>query len=442
MINKLNRMVMVALAMVLATAGLAAAADDGFVSIFNGKDLSGWDGDSRLWSVTDGVIRGETTAEVKARGNTFLIWDGGKLSNFTLRLKFRIGSSNNSGVQFRSERVDTGKSPNKWVVRGYQVEVQEAPGKVGFLYDEKRRGWLVNVGDLMVTDREGDKLNKRVVSKISDKAQLIKEGYYKSTKTDEWNQYEITCRGNHILIKLNGYQTVELIDNDQKDRTLEGILALQLHQGAPMRVEFKDVEIRKLTENYGEAKLLLNGKDLTGWTVPLEKNKETFSVKDTAIDVTGKPSGYIRTEKDYTNYVLRVQIRHIRKCNCGVLVRMTGQDKVWPKSIECQGAKDNMGDIWNIDQFPMKTATDRTKGRRTIKMHETNERPVGEWNQYEIYLNQGDLKIYVNNLLQNVATDCQVVPGKICLQSEGGPIQYRNIVMIPIRDGKPAGTGK
>jgi len=440
MINKRNQMVIVGLAMVLATSGLAAPADDGFVSIFNGKDLSGWDGDSRLWSVKDGVIVGETTAEARAHGNTFLIWDGGKLDNFTLRLKFRIGSRNNSGVQFRSVRVDTGKSKNKWVVKGYQVEVQEAPGKVGFLYDEKRRGWLVNVGDLMVTDREGDKLNKRVVSKIADKAQLIKEGYYKSNKTDQWNQYEITCRGNHILIKLNGYQTVELIDNDKKDRTLAGILALQLHAGAPMRVEFKDIEVRKLTENYGEAKLLLNGKDLTGWTVPLEKNKDTFSVKDAAIDVTGKPSGYIRTEKDYTNYVLRLQIRHLVKCNCGVLVRMTGQDKVWPKSIECQGAKDNMGDIWNIDKFPMKVAEERTRGRRTIKMHETNERPVGEWNQYEIYLNKGDLKIYVNNLLQNVATDCQEVPGKIGLQSEGGAIQYRNIVLIPI--GKPAGPGK
>ena len=439
--ERLNRVAVVGLAAVLATAGLAAA-EDGFVSLFNGKDLSGWDGDSRLWSVTDGVIRGETTAEVRAQGNTFLIWDGGKLSNFTLRLRFRVGPRNNSGVQFRSERKDTGASKNKWVVKGYQCEVQELPGKVGFLYDESRRGWLVNVGDLMVIDREGDKLDKRVVSKISDKAQIIKEGYYKSCKTDQWNQYEITCRGNHILVKLNGYQTVELIDNDPTDRTLEGILALQLHAGAPMWVEFKDVEVRKLPENYGEATLLLNGKDLSGWTVPFENCKDTFSVKDAAIDVTGKPAGYIRTEKDYTNYVLRVQIRHIRKCNCGVLVRMTGQDKVWPKSIEAQGMKDNMGDIWNIDQFPMKAAEDRTKGRRTVKMHETNERPVGEWNQYEIYLNQGDLKIYVNNLLQNEATDCQVVPGKICLQSEGGAIQYRNIVMIPILDGKPAEAGK
>ena len=75
-------------------------------------------------------------------------------------------------------------------------------------------------------------------------------------------------------------------------------------------------------------------------------------------------------------------------------------------------------------------------------MHETNERPVGEWNQYEIYLNQGDLKICVNNLLQNEATDCQVVPGKIGLQSEGGAIQYRNIVMIPSLEGKPAEAGK
>ncbi|MCD6303463.1 MAG: DUF1080 domain-containing protein [Planctomycetes bacterium] len=443
MLEKMVRMAAVAaVAAVLvvpaasATAADKTAGDDGFVSIFNGKDLSDWDGDPALWSVRNGVIRGETTPQKKAAGNTFLIWKGGELGNFVLRLKFRVGQSNNSGVQFRSVHLPFKPTDrNKWIVKGYQMEVQEKPGKVGFLYDEKRRGWLVNVGDFMVLDRAGGKLQKKVVGKIADKQQLIKEGYYKSSKDpDAWNEYEITCRGNHIVTKLNGYQTIELIDNDKEQRTLKGILALQIHAGAPMWVEFKDIAVKKLPEKYGEAVRLFDGKTFDGWTFSSDKVKSAWSIKDGALCTKGKPVGYIRTVESYTNYVLRVQIRHDRPCNGGVLLRMVGPDKVWPRSIECQGMKNNMGDIWNIDKFPMKTAADRTRGRRTTKIHPSNEKPCGQWNQYEIYINKGLLKIYVNGLLQNEATDVWETPGKIVLQSEGGPLCYRNIVLIPILD--------
>ena len=111
---------------------------------------------------------------------------------------------------------------------------------------------------------------------------------------------------------------------------------------------------------------------------------------------------------------------------------MTGPDKVWPKSIEAQGASGNMGDIWNIDNVPMKVDPARTKDRRTVKIHPSNEKPIGQWNEYEIYMNGGDLQIYVNRLLQNYAIECQEVGGKICLQSEGSPKEFRNIVLIPI----------
>ena len=98
----------------------AAAGDKGFKTIFNGKDLSGWDGDTELWSVKDGVIHGETTAEKKANGNTFLIWEGGTTKDFELRLSFRCNATNNSGIQYRSTRIENAR--NKWVVRGYQHE--------------------------------------------------------------------------------------------------------------------------------------------------------------------------------------------------------------------------------------------------------------------------------------------------------------------------------
>ena len=201
-----------------------------------------------------------------------------------------------------------------------------------------------------------------------------------------------------------------------------------------MIVDFKDIRIKHLQENYGEAIMLFDGKDLEGWTFSSEQNKAAWGVKDGVLTNTGRPVGYLRTEKPYTNYVLRLQMRHLGRGNCGVLLRTTGPDKVWPRSIEAQGQFRNMGDIWNIDQFPMKVAAERTNGRHTRKRHETNEKDVGGWNEYEIYLNKGNLRIYVNGLLQNTATECWETPGTICLQSEGSPTEFRNIILLPIKN--------
>jgi len=403
--------------------------EPGFVSIFNGKNLTGWDGDPRIWSVKDGAILGQTTEENPAQYNTFCIWRAGSLKNFILKIKFRI-QSGNSGIQYRSKEFE------KWRICGYQAEVVDKPGAVGLLYHEAGRAMLANVGDFVVIDQQG---KANVLAKVADVEALNKAGYYKEK---DWNEYTIIARGNHIVHYLNGYQTIELIDNDRvvnpddpsdrKGAAKKGLLALQIHRGPPMIVEFKDIAIKHLPENYGNAMCLFNGKDLSGWTFSSDELKETFGVKDGVITDTGKPRGYIRTVKDYTNYVLRLQLKHVQAGNSGVLLQMTGPDKVWPKSIEAQGASDNMGDIWNIDNVPMKVDPARTKDRRTIKLHPSNEKPIGQWNEYEIYLNGGDLRIYVNCLLQNYATECQNLPGKICLQSEGSPKEFRNIVLIPI----------
>ncbi len=407
----------------------AYCAERGFVSLFNGKDLTGWDGDPRLWSVKDGVIHGETTQENPANGNTFCVWRDGKVKNFILRIKFRI-EGGNSGIQYRSKEVE------KWRIAGYQAEVVNNPGSVGFLYHERGRGGLVNVGDFIIIDEQG---NKSTVGKVADVEALKTAGYYKDK---DWNEYTIIARGNHILQYLNGLPMIELIDNDRvtdpnnpqdtKGAALEGLLALQIHAGPPMVVEFKDIRIRRLPENYDKAVRLFNGKDLTGWTFSSDALKETFGVKDGVITDTGSPAGYLRTEKDYANYVVRLQMRHIQPGNSGLLLRAVGPDKVWPKCIEAQGMSDSMGDIWNIDQFPMKVDPARTRGRHTVKMNPSNEKPIGQWNDYEVYLNGGSLRIYVNRLIQNLATEVEEVPGKICLQSEGSPKEFRNIVLIPI----------
>lgn len=401
--------------------------EEGYVPLFNGKDLAGWDGDPNLWSAREGVIHGETTPEKPAPHNTFLIWRGGVLKNFVLKLQFRIRNGN-SGVQYRSKEMGT------WRVSGYQAEVENAPGKVGFLYDEAARGWLVNVGDRMVIAEDG---TKQVVGQVADKEALIAAGYYRDK---DWNQYTIIARGRHIIHQLNGFQTMELIDNDAKAAALEGILALQIHAGPPMVVEFKELQLKELKAEYGAPVALFNGTDLAGWTPSSEALKDTFGVKDGVITNTGKPAGYLRTTADYTNYVLRLQLRHVTEGNSGVLLRMVGPDKVWPRSIEAQGQFRNLGDLWNIDAFPMKTDPGRTNGRHTAKRHAASDRPLGEWDQYDITLDGGDLELRVNDVVQNVATECWETPGKICLQAEGAQMEFRNVTLIPIVKTSTAAT--
>ncbi|MSR68955.1 MAG: DUF1080 domain-containing protein [Phycisphaerales bacterium] len=183
---------------------------------------------------------------------------------------------------------------------------------------------------------------------------------------------------------------------------------------------------------------LFNGRDLTGWNPFLgsagDASKVWF-VRDGIFVCAGSPVGYIKTVADYTNFELELQWRFdgtIGAGNSGVLLRVQDPDQVWPKSIEAQLQSRSAGDIWNIGEFPMQAVASRTEGRHTTKAHPTNEKPLGEWNTYSILLDHGRLELRVNGELQNVATDCEVVAGKIALQSEGSHIEFRNIRIRPL----------
>ena len=207
-------------------------------SLFNGKDLTGWDGDPRLWSVKDGVLRGETTTENPAKGNTFIIWTKGITKDFDLRLSFRCNATNNSGIQYRSKHI-TEKVGNNWVVRGYQHELRnetKLPSVAGFIYDEGgRRGRICLVGEEATWEKEGKKLVK---NDLIDQA-----GYEKLFKLDDWNDVVIIAKGNHIQHYLNNRLILDFKDNSAELALAEGILALQLHAGKPMWVEFKNIRL-------------------------------------------------------------------------------------------------------------------------------------------------------------------------------------------------------
>jgi hypothetical protein len=214
----------------------------GMKSLFNGKDLTGWDGDPRLWSVRDGAIRGETTPENPAQGNTFLIWTGGRTKDFELRLSFRCSAANNSGIQYRSKHITEGNVHNKWVVRGYQHEIRnqtKLPSVAGFIYEEGgKRGRMCLVGERAVWDADGQ---KQVLAALIDQAQ-----YAKLFKLNDWNDVVIIAKGPHIQHYLNNRLILDCTDNDAALARREGILALQLHSGKPMWAEFKNLRIRTI----------------------------------------------------------------------------------------------------------------------------------------------------------------------------------------------------
>ncbi len=189
----------------------------------------------------------------------------------------------------------------------------------------------------------------------------------------------------------------------------------------------------------GEPVRLFNGRDLTGWgfhlTDPDARAEDVWSVRDGVLRCAGSPVGYLRTEGKYTNFVLELEWRFDPEKgagNSGVLLRRTGPDKVWPRSLEAQLMSRNAGDIWNIDAFPAVADPERTQGRRTEKLLPCNEKPLGEWNRYRITLDGGELTLEVNGEVQNRASWCLEEPGEICLQSEGAWIEFRNVVLTPI----------
>lgn len=163
---------------------------------------------------------------------------------------------------------------------------------------------------------------------------------------------------------------------------------------------------------------------------PAMNKDSVWSVKDGILTCKGTPAGYIYTQKDYQDFVLELDWRWDpvtkKEGNSGVLFRKIGEHKVWPRSIEAQLMSKNAGDFWNIDKFVMTADPDRTNGRNTKKT-EMAEYPVGEWNRYEIHCIGGDVTLIVNGKVVNKATGCEQVAGPICLQSEGTPIQFRDI---------------
>jgi len=183
---------------------------------------------------------------------------------------------------------------------------------------------------------------------------------------------------------------------------------------------------------------LFNGQDLTGWVaVPEAASNEpnpTWTVKEGVLQCTGHPVGYLRTEKEYEDYLLSLEWRWTgAPGNNGVMVHIIGEDQVWPKSFEAQLQHRDAGDIWVIGGADFKEHTNK-EDRRVVKRQPSNEKPIGEWNVMEVECRGDTIAVRVNGLEQNVATEISHSKGKIGLQSEAAPIEFRNIRISSLED--------
>jgi hypothetical protein len=227
---------------------LGTLAFAGEKQLFNGKDLTGWKGLTELWSVKDGTITGQTQPDPAnpgkstLKGNTFLVWDG-EVSDFELTFKYKITDKDgagvgfgNSGVQYRSKVVDE----KGYVVAGYQADFEIGKTYSGILYEEKGRGILAKRGEKVVMHQGEDpkKPKIEVTGSVGDTNE-IQAGINQA----DWNEYRVVAKGNHLQHFINGKQTVDVTD-ETAEGAKKGVLALQIHAGAPFTVQFKDIVLK------------------------------------------------------------------------------------------------------------------------------------------------------------------------------------------------------
>lgn len=252
-------------------AGVAIAQEAGFKSLFNGKDLSGWEGNPKLWSVEDGAITGKTgtNADNKISHNTFLVYTNDTVDNFELRFSYQITERGNSGIQYRSKVSRKGAFGP--IVGGYQADFEGGKTYSGILYEEGGRGILAQRGQKTVIKEVDGKHKVEAAGSVGD-SKVIQAGIV----PEGWNQYVVIAKGNHLQHFINGMQTVDVTDEQEAKAAKSGVLALQIHAGPPMRVQFKDIRIKSLGKPSAAADTL---QKFAGKWVPVEAQANGTAVE-------------------------------------------------------------------------------------------------------------------------------------------------------------------
>jgi len=224
---------------------------EGFVSIFNGENLDGWEGDTNFWRVEEGSLVGEITPDKLLKTNSFIIWEGGEPGDFELKTEFRITESGNSGINYRSERLDT----IPYALRGYQADIDGKNRYTGQNYEERKRTTLAYRGEKVAVSSqenpeeagslranvERNAWQSREVLESLGESDVLKE----QINSEDWNEVHLIVKGNELQHYVNGVLMSDVTDNDLHNRKMEGLLGVQVHVGPPMKVEYRNIRIKQ-----------------------------------------------------------------------------------------------------------------------------------------------------------------------------------------------------
>jgi hypothetical protein len=225
--------------------------EKGFVSIFDGKTLKGWDGDPKYWRVENGSLVGEITPETLLKTNSFIIWRGGEPADFELKGSFKIATAGNSGINYRSEQL----TDVPFALKGYQADIDGKNNYTGQNYEERKRTTLAYRGQkTVIKEYTGEKTPEAVRANVARNAWKGFEvvgslGSSDSLKTliksEDWNTFHLVVKGNHLQHYINDVLMSDVTDNDTVNGAKKGLLGVQVHVGPPMKVEYKDLRIKQ-----------------------------------------------------------------------------------------------------------------------------------------------------------------------------------------------------
>jgi len=225
---------------------------EGFVPLFDGKTLKGWEGDPTYWRVENGNLVGEVTPATPLKTNTFLIWRGGETADFELKVECRITPTGNTGINYRSVPVEG----IPYALRGYQADIDGRNTYTGQNYEERGRTTLAYRGQKVVVNsqpnaEETESLRKNVKNNawqsVSKTGELGSAEDLKSKlKSEDWNQIHLVVKGNRLQHYVNGVLMSDVTDMDTVNRKMSGLLGGQVHVGPPMKVEYRNMRYKKL----------------------------------------------------------------------------------------------------------------------------------------------------------------------------------------------------
>lgn len=240
----------VALLLTTQIPSVAQKNEKGFVQIFDGQTLKGWEGDTKYWRVENGNLVGEITPETLLKTNSFIIWKGGDPGDFELKGSFKITEKGNSGINYRSEQLTD--VPN--ALKGYQADIDGANRYTGQNYEERKRTTLAYRGEIVTVSDPTDKSSEAFQANLKNNAWLgrkvtgslgTSDELKTKIKSEDWNEFHLIIKGNRLQHYINGVLMSDVTDNDTVNGKLKGKLGVQVHVGPPMKVEYKDIRIKQ-----------------------------------------------------------------------------------------------------------------------------------------------------------------------------------------------------